>query len=75
MVINFSENVLSALRKRQSTYIQRVCSGVFDSLEEYKFIAGKLKGLEEAEKVVKQTYKEMFHMEDVIGKKGKEIEE
>ena len=36
-------------------------SGRCKSLEEYKMFIGKLEGLKEAEEIVTQVYKAMFH--------------
>lgn len=48
------------MRERQKVYEERVLSGSFDKLEDFKLMIGKLKGLEEAEVIVKTLYKDMF---------------
>lgn len=60
MVIKFCENFLLKLRERQTVYGSRITSGTLSTLEEYKFISGKLRALEESEGILKQVYKEMF---------------
>jgi hypothetical protein len=60
MIIRFCENLLSRIRERQAIYVKSISSGDFPNFEEYKFCAGKLKGIEEAEAVIKELYNSMF---------------
>jgi hypothetical protein len=54
------ESMLLRIRDRQKTYLGSIASGSFQSFEEYKLCAGKLKGLEEAEAIVKEAYRNMI---------------
>lgn len=60
MIIKFCENAFLRIRDKKAVYEQRLLSGCFESLEEYKGVAGKLQGLSEAEDIVKKLYKDMF---------------
>lgn len=56
----FVERLLLKLRERRSTYSSRILTGNVANLEEYKFSAGKMLGIEEAEDIVKKLYKETY---------------
>ena len=60
MVISFCEELLKRVRERRAVYVDRLSSGTFQTLEDYKFIVGKLKGVEEMESEVKKLYSDMF---------------
>jgi hypothetical protein len=60
LLTRLSERFGFDVGKVREGYIQRLLSGSFSSLEDYKYIAGKLNGLEEAEKIFRQIYTEMF---------------
>lgn len=54
----FYENFLEVIRERCGVYRTSICTGSLKP-EEYKFIAGKLQGLEECERLAKELYKRM----------------
>jgi hypothetical protein len=60
LTIGLSERFVFDVGKAREGYAQRILSGSFSSLEEYKYIAGKLNGLEEAENIFRKIYAEMF---------------
>ena len=62
MLERFCENFLLKLRDSQTEYSNRLLSGAFKTLDEYRFVAGVHKGLVECEAMVKQVYKDMVEM-------------
>jgi len=68
MLIKFYEQLLSDIRDRRSIISGRLLAGNFDTFEEYKKVSGKFNGLEEAEQIIKNLYKDMFdsHKEVII---------
>jgi hypothetical protein len=54
----FYENFLEVIRERMGVYETSVCSGSLEP-EKYKFIAGKLQGLLECERLARELYKRM----------------
>lgn len=71
MLLNFCETFLKQVRERQEIYKNRLCSGAFHDFEEYKFVAGILKGLSESEILMANLYKNIFELK----KQSSEIEE
>ena len=67
----FIENYLLKSRGKQSSYQEKICSGNLKDYEEYRFYAGKLKGLMEADEIMKSTYRSLF---EVIEKDNKDRE-
>lgn len=57
------------IRERRSVIAGRLLDGTFDKFEEYKLFVGTLKGLEEAEFIIKKLHKDMYDtiMEDKDG--------
>jgi hypothetical protein len=51
--------LLSRIRERRSAATERVINGSFDKLEDYKYIVGKLKGLEEMESLTMELFKSL----------------
>lgn len=49
MIIKFYEVVLSRVRESINEASKRVSSGSMQNFEEYKWLSGKIKGLQEAE--------------------------
>jgi hypothetical protein len=67
----FIENCLIKSRAKQSHYKDKICTGNLKDFEEYRFYSAKLKGLIEAEEIMKSTYKSLF---EVIEKDNKDRE-
>jgi len=67
----FIENYLLKSRGKQASYQEKICSGNLKDYEEYRFYAGKLKGLTEADDIMKSTYRSLF---EVIEKENKDRE-
>lgn len=67
----FIENYLAKSRAKQSSYQEKICTGNLKDYEEYRFYTGKLKGLMEADEIMKSTYKSLF---EVIEKDSKDRE-
>ncbi len=65
MLERFCENFLLKLRAAQAVYSERILSGSFKTLEEYKYVAGRLRGLMDTEIVVKGLYKDMVERVDI----------
>lgn len=72
MLERFCENYLLRLRAEQAPYVERLSSGGFKTLDEYKFTAGKLKGLHDAESFIKETYDSMIEMK-ILNKRKEAI--
>lgn len=62
MVPNFYENILLRLRRSQDGCKETILAGSYKTLEEYKSRVGELKGLLDAEYIVKKTYKDMYEI-------------
>jgi len=67
----FIENYLTKSRAKQSSYKEKICTGNLKDFEEYRFYSGKLKGLMEADEIIKSTYRSLF---EVIEKDNKDRE-
>lgn len=68
MSLRFVEIVLEKLRDHQLMYEDLILAGGFEEHSQYKFSAGKLIGIREAESIITRTYKEMY--ESIEIKKG-----
>ncbi len=68
MPLRFVEIVLEKLRNHQLMYEDLILAGGFEEHSQYKFSAGKLIGIKEAESIVMRTYNEMYESIDI--KKG-----
>lgn len=64
MLEKFIENFLVKSRASQGVYVERISSGGFKTLSEYKLVVGKLKGLQESEYLIKELYKSMIEQVD-----------
>lgn len=62
MLEKFCENFLLKLRAAESVLIERLKTGGFKTLEDYKHVVGKIQGLEHAEIMIKETYQAMIEM-------------
>jgi hypothetical protein len=60
MNLRFCENLLVRIRERQGVYADRILSGTFDKIEDYKFVVGKWQAMREAEEIICRLYKDMF---------------
>lgn len=60
MDLPYIEALCKKLLERQAVYVQRIVSGTFTDLGEYKLIAGKLHGIKEAEELAKAVYREIL---------------
>lgn len=60
MIINFYENALARLRERQAIFMERILSGSFDKLSDYKLMAGKLSGVEDSIEILQNLYSDTF---------------
>jgi len=49
MIIKFYEVVLSRLRNEIKNYTSRVATGSLQTFDDYRWMCGKIKGLQEAE--------------------------
>lgn len=58
----FIENYLLKSRAKQASYQEKICTGNLKDFEEYRFYSGKLKGLMEADEIMKSTYKSLFEV-------------
>ena len=59
MIEHFCEMMLFRLRESQSEYIKPCLDSSFKTMEEYKYATGCLKGMQLAEKVLKDLYKDV----------------
>jgi hypothetical protein len=59
MILKYVENLLTKIRERQIVVAERLTSGDFQELWEYKETAGTLKGLRESEEIIMNSYKDM----------------
>jgi hypothetical protein len=50
------------MQEKRSFLIERLLSGSFDSFEEYKFISGKLKGMNDSWNIFINLYKDMYNL-------------
>ncbi len=60
MITKFCENLILKLKESQAVYLRTISSGVFEKFEDYKLCAGRLKGLEESESIVREMYRNIF---------------
>lgn len=60
MDIKFYEHYLLKLRQRRFGFSERLLSGTFQALDDYKLIVGNFKGLVEAEEILKDLFKETY---------------
>lgn len=58
----FVEKYFLQSKKKQQIYQKSICSGNLKDYEEYRFYCGKLKGLIEADEIVKDTYRALFEV-------------
>lgn len=63
---------MAKLRDNQGVYAKRILSGNFKSLDDYQNIVGIYKGLQEAEYLVKDVYKNMVEVQSVDEEINKE---
>lgn len=72
----FIESYLIKSKSKQSSCQEKICSGNLKDYEEYRFYSGKLKGLIEADDIMKSIYRSLFEVveKDSIDKElyGKE---
>lgn len=64
-MLHFYQNLLEAIRDRQKMSSERVLSGVFTTFEEYKLTVGRLKGLMDAENIIKSVFSKMTETKTV----------
>jgi len=57
------------MQEAQRAYAERLLSGSFKTLEDYKHVAGKLKGHEEAEYIFREIYKNLFDVKEIKDKR------
>jgi hypothetical protein len=50
--LKFTSDALARLRKRHFEYCEKILAGEFVTLEDYKHVAGKAKGIKEAEDIL-----------------------
>jgi hypothetical protein len=72
--IRFYEDLIFKIKERRSVYSDRLLSGTFDTLDEYKLIVGKLKGLDEAEQAAQLIYRSRFESHKDSGVYDGELE-
>jgi hypothetical protein len=65
LLINFFNKFISELEELKRGYAQRILGGSFSSLDDYKFVAGKLNGIVEAEEFFRTSYKNFFDLGSV----------
>jgi hypothetical protein len=58
----FVEKYLEKSRAKQSSCKDKICAGNLKDFEEYRFYSGKLKGLMEADEIMKSTYRSLFEV-------------
>lgn len=56
--LKFTSDALSRLRKRHAEYAEKILAGEFATLEEYKHVIGKAKGIKEAEDILAELCEE-----------------
>jgi len=66
MLEKFCENLLAEIRDSQREYENRILSGSFKKLSDYKFIAGFNKGIGSVEEMVKRVYKNMVETRHLV---------
>lgn len=67
MILKFYETALDRLRSRREVFSNRLLEGSITKLGEYKFVVGKYKGLNEAEIILKQLYRDTFNLDMETG--------
>ena len=60
MIFKFCENVFHGIRERKAVVEERLKSGCFETMRDYKGVVGRLHGLSEGEEIIKKIYKDMF---------------
>jgi hypothetical protein len=71
----FCEILLFRLRQKKDPLLEPLISGAIQSMEQYRYTCGKIKGLEEAELELKTLYKELLQKETVNPKDWKNNDE
>lgn len=56
-IFKFYEVLLSKIREKRSRVEERLLNGSFDKLEDYKFVVGRLKEIEEMEVLTLELFK------------------
>lgn len=56
MVLKFYEVVLSKIRESTTSYSFRVSNGSMQTHDEYRWLCGKIKGLQEAEAIICEAF-------------------
>lgn len=59
MINGFYQLILKRLQERTNLHAQTLCSGAVKSFEDYRHISGKLRGVEEAEGIIRAAYKDV----------------
>lgn len=56
MILERIEKILRLIDEKKDIYSKNIINSSPNSFEEYKFICGKVYGLEEAEKIIKESF-------------------
>lgn len=72
MDIKFYENLLFRIRDRRSVLTERLISGTFETFDDYKLFVGKVKGLDEAELIIRLLFKDMYDINMEVNDKNGE---
>lgn len=70
MIEKFIENALYRIRERQSVCVIPLINNSVKTIEDYRYINGKKKGLEESEEILKQLYRDLVDNTTVESKDG-----
>jgi len=64
LVYNFFQHVRKKLEERRAELVNALVAGMLPDWSEYKFLAGKLKGLEESLALLSETYRVLADSKD-----------
>jgi hypothetical protein len=56
MLNDFYELCLKRLRGQRDLFISRIASNAASNIEDYRFVCGKIQGLQESEDMLKETF-------------------
>lgn len=67
MITQYVERLLEDIRGKQKPIKHTLASNAVNNMEQYRFLNGKLQGLEEGKALVEELYKKMVEMRVIEG--------
>lgn len=55
----FYELCLKRIRSQRDLFISRIASNAASNIEDYRFVCGKIQGLQESEDIMKEIFEKM----------------